>query len=122
MFNTGERMKQMRKMHHVTQDEMAALLGIGKRAYQNYEYNHATVTVNVLLKFLDALKISADDFLMRNIRKDGTAEHYKNPLDRISDLIYQIEKDELKLHLEIRELRKELMYATSNDREKEDND
>jgi transcriptional regulator with XRE-family HTH domain len=59
----GDRLRQIRKIRGITQEELSERLGIGNRQIWRYENNKTVPDVNMLTKLADALDVSADYLL-----------------------------------------------------------
>jgi len=61
----GERLKELRISKHIKQTEMAEILGIKPRNYQNYEYNKVDVPSSKIIFLADYFDVSTDYLLCR---------------------------------------------------------
>ena len=65
MMSIGESLRRFRKEQNVTQQEVAATLGMNYQNYGRYERNLSIPSVNVILKLADAYGVSTDYLLGR---------------------------------------------------------
>lgn len=110
MFNIGERLTQLRKSRNLTQKEVADLLGVSKRAYQNYEYNHNMFTIEIMIRYLNAMKMTAAHFLGREDVEASYSSDVRNPMSTstlatVADELDRLEKMESDLAVEIKMFR-----------------
>lgn len=68
----GDRLRRMRELRKLTQDELADLVHIGKRTLRRYELNETEPDADVLARLVVELQVSADYLLGR---VDDPAEH-----------------------------------------------
>ena len=61
-----EQLKELRKMHHFTQKQMATLLSITERAYRNYELGRNEPSISDLVQMADVFNVSLDYLVDRN--------------------------------------------------------
>jgi len=66
MMTIGESLRRFRKEQNVTQQEVAAALGMNYQNYGRYERNLSTPSVNVILKLADRFGLSTDYLLGRS--------------------------------------------------------
>ena len=64
------RLKQLRSEKHMTQREMAALLGCTERHYQKIEYGEINLPTLDLITLADCFDVSADYLLGRTDRRE----------------------------------------------------
>ena len=70
----------LRKYHHLSQADMSAICGISDRTYQRIEYGEAHLTVPILLKICQHLKIDVNYFFKESSyfdNKDLVIKQYK---------------------------------------------
>lgn len=60
MQNYGDRLKQARKDLHLTQTEVAELLGITQKSYQRMESGNHDLKMSTIYQLCKVLNISAD--------------------------------------------------------------
>ena len=70
-MSIGSRIKEARKKRKLTQEELAALIGVTKGAVANYENEVSIPKIEILYKLFDALKCDAnylyqDDMVQNN--------------------------------------------------------
>ena len=56
-------LKNIRKKHQYSYEEMACILGISERAYRSYEFGERDMSTNMILKFCKTFDVSADKLL-----------------------------------------------------------
>ncbi|MDE5884072.1 MAG: helix-turn-helix domain-containing protein [Oscillospiraceae bacterium] len=61
------RIRALRKQAHLTQQEMASLLGISRRTYANYERGVHAMPVEVLVCIADIFDVSLDYLVGREL-------------------------------------------------------
>ncbi|MDE5769607.1 MAG: helix-turn-helix domain-containing protein [Oscillospiraceae bacterium] len=61
------RIRALRKQAHLTQQEMASLLGISRRTYANYERGVHAMPVEVLVCIADIFDVSLDYLVGRQL-------------------------------------------------------
>lgn len=113
MFNIGERLVKLRQSRNMTQGEVAERLGISKRSYQNYEYNHNMFSIENMIKYLDAMKMTAAHFLGREdvestYAHDATNPMSTNSLASVAEELQKIEEMEGQLAAEIKMFRERI--------------
>ena len=59
----GKRLRQIRKERHLTQEEFAKMLGTSKQILSRYEREDRSPRIEVVRKYAEALKVSADYLL-----------------------------------------------------------
>lgn len=70
MFN--KRLRQMRMIRNLTQQNMADAIGVALRSYQCYETGSRTPSFDLLVNIADVLDVSTDYLLCRD---DFLAKH-----------------------------------------------
>lgn len=65
MFNFGQRLKTVRKEHHLTQKQLAEQIGVTERNLRHYELGTMKPGLDVILSILDNVDVSADYLLGR---------------------------------------------------------
>lgn len=60
MLTFGERLKELRLSKHIKQTEMANIISISYRTYQDYEYNKCTPKLDKLIFIADYFNVSLD--------------------------------------------------------------
>lgn len=61
----GENIKALRKMHGMTQGDLALLLGGKKSLVSNYENGYSTPDIYTLIKLADVFDVSLDELVGR---------------------------------------------------------
>lgn len=72
-----ERLKQLRKDHKLTQDEIAGKLGIARSTYSGYETGKAEPDNLTLQKIADLFQVSTDYLLGRATNYTSIVDSYK---------------------------------------------
>ena len=60
------RVRELRRMAGLTQEKLAARVGIARETVSRIETNRVTPDLNTLIKFSDALNCSLDELVGRN--------------------------------------------------------
>ena len=63
---TGKNIKMLRKQKHLTQKELADMLGYGYTAISNYENGRNEPSIKDLIKISDIFGISVDELIGHN--------------------------------------------------------
>ena len=66
MFNFGERLRQIRENHHLTQKQFAEKIGSTERGIRRYESGEREPAFRVIISILDNIDVSADYLLGRS--------------------------------------------------------
>ncbi len=66
LMNFGKQLKDLRNQKGLKQTDMAALLGITVRAYQNYELEAREPSLSVLIALADFFDVSLDYLVGRD--------------------------------------------------------
>ena len=61
----GENIKALRKMHGMTQSDLALILGGKKSLVSNYENGYSTPDIYTLIKLADVFDVSLDELVGR---------------------------------------------------------
>lgn len=61
------KLKELRKIKNISQDQAANALGISLRAYQNYEYEQREPNIEMINKIADFYGVTTDYLLGRDI-------------------------------------------------------
>lgn len=61
----GENIKALRKMHGMTQGDLALMLGGKKSLVSNYENGYSTPDIYTLIKLADIFDVSLDELVGR---------------------------------------------------------
>lgn len=112
----GERLKEIRKMKNLTQEDIADKLGISFQQIQKYENGKNRISFSRLYELSTFMKVPLDSFVRNIEANDGIMGMSDNTQDFLSpdvpDAISQKETDELlKIYYSIEDpvLRKDLM-------------
>ena len=60
-----QRLKQLRKLHRVTQEQMTAQLGISYSGYRRYESGEREMPLSIAVKLADLYGIALDELVGR---------------------------------------------------------
>lgn len=93
MLNIGERITQLRKQLHLSQDELAKKVDVSRTIIGNYERNTNAPSIEILLKIAKVFNVSVDYL----IGESELSSFDKELLKRIED-IEQLDAD-TKQHL-----------------------
>lgn len=67
-----EKLRELRKQNNLTQSDMAAILGISRQAYSNYELGTREADHITLIKLADYFNVTTDYLLGRDTTKSST--------------------------------------------------
>lgn len=62
----GKRLNQTRKLRSFTAQKMADMLSISIRTYRNYESEHSSPSLDMLVRIADILNVPVDYLLCRD--------------------------------------------------------
>lgn len=82
-----QKLKELRKVHNYTQDQVAEVLGVVRQTYSHYETGKRTPDAEALYKLAGLYNISIDDLLHLTINIDRDESYdAPAPTDTSSDL------------------------------------
>lgn len=90
----GERLRQIRKQKGMTQEDLAAKLGISFQQIQKYENGKNRISYSKMVELSQFLKVSLDSFVAGYV-PDGLSDTAQEGLYDIDNLVTQKETDEL---------------------------
>lgn len=64
-------LKALRKWHRISQDKLAAKLGVSTTTVSAYETGRATVNFAIAIMICEVFKVDLDDMLARRVYRDG---------------------------------------------------
>ncbi|MBK9492297.1 MAG: helix-turn-helix transcriptional regulator [Haliscomenobacter sp.] len=102
----NKNLKYLRNMKGVTQDQVAEIFGKQKAAISAYEKGKNIPPVDVLIKLAQFFEVSLDDFVFRDIEKEGTSAVPVKPTpedEALTALLARMEKRVAMLEGKIRE-------------------
>jgi transcriptional regulator with XRE-family HTH domain len=70
MNKFAERLKELRKLHKVTQKQISTETAIAERVYQSYEYGKVIPTATTLVTLADYFDVSLDYLVGRSDIKE----------------------------------------------------
>ncbi|MCI1858287.1 MAG: helix-turn-helix transcriptional regulator [Sporolactobacillus sp.] len=82
----GDRMKQLRKEHGLTQDQLAERLNVKKTTISNYETGYSTPSNEMLKKLASTLNVSTDYLLERTDNPALTGKDEKDIAKTMNNL------------------------------------
>lgn len=85
----GMKIKELRKKHKITQDDLAKKLGIGKSAISNYESGYRMPKQDLLFKLANIFDVSVDNFFPKDT-SDSTFEKDNITLSLITKTASQL--------------------------------
>lgn len=94
----GSRMRMIRKLRDVTQDEAAKFCGVSPRSYKDYEMARRSVPTEVLYRYCEAFHVSPDSMFFGE-KRASTAEPAKD--ERVGEVaagvlsVFGSSKDEI---------------------------
>lgn len=100
-MNFGEKLIRLRKIKSITQDELAAIIGVSRQAVYKWESGKSYPEVNKLLEIKNLFNISIDDLLDESFEIELPKKKRKKRLSAEK-------KREIELKIE-----KELSYSTA---------
>ena len=100
-MNFGEKLIRLRKIKSITQDELAAIIGVSRQAVYKWESGKSYPEVNKLLEIKNLFNISIDDLLDESFEIELPKKKRKKRLSAEK-------KREIELQIE-----KELSYSTA---------
>ncbi len=92
----SERLKEIRKKNHMTQEELAQILGVGKSTISNYETGYSKPDSVNLIKIADVFNVSLDYFFGRMLRDPVESSDYE--LETRLPVVKKISMDQKKLY------------------------
>ena len=102
----NKNLKYLRNMKGVTQDQVAEVFDKQKAAISAYEKGKNIPPVDVLIKLTQFFEVSLDDFVFRDIEKEGTSAAPVKPTpedEALTALLARMEKRVAMLEGKIRE-------------------
>lgn len=87
MFS-GYRLKQLRKEHDLSQEELGQILGVSKVSVSGYEKGTRVPSMDILLTMLKLFDIPADYLLGREV--DAVCENEMNMIIKLSSIDIEI--------------------------------
>lgn len=85
-------LKEYRRMRHLTQEDVAKVLGIPKKTYQNYEREVREADYDVLCRLADYYKISLDELVGRQPAPQLIDDATGRDADRLTAIFYSLDK------------------------------
>ena len=111
----AKRLKELRKLHNYTQDDVASALGVIRQTYSHYETGKRTPNSEILFKLAGLYNISVDDLMQltidldRNVYYDAPAPTQSSE-DLTGFLEYFSNPNNRKKYQFFNSLEKELLY------------
>lgn len=111
----SQRLKELRKLHNYTQDDVASMLGVVRQTYSHYETGKRTPSSETLYKLAGLYNIPIDDFMHLTIELDKNI-YYDAPAPssssiELTDILeYFNNPNNKKKYLYNTNLEKELLY------------
>lgn len=62
-METGNKIKTFRKMHKMSQQELATLVGVSRSTIAGYENNHINPSLDVICRLSEIFNVSVDSFI-----------------------------------------------------------
>lgn len=78
MFSVGNRIRDLRRTHNLTQEELAKKVGTSRTVVANWEIGRAQPDVSMLCTLADTFHITVDQLLGRTTSSDDPLKKYKN--------------------------------------------
>lgn len=94
MKDLNERIRDLRKEHHLRQHEVADYLGVTQQTYSNYENGHRDIPAHVVKQLAQLYKVSTDYILCSNASYLGNVDMNAPYSDQttLHDVIYDLQK------------------------------
>lgn len=86
LFMIGDKIKELRKINDITQQELANKLGISFQALSNYENNRRTPSVEQIKLICVYFNISADELLEIETEKDRQKVQINNSFNNSKNI------------------------------------
>ncbi|OWR30564.1 hypothetical protein CDO73_11700 [Saccharibacillus sp. O23] len=76
IVNLGENLKRLRKLNHLTQEEIAERLDVTKQAVYKWENNTCYPDIENLIKVSQLYNVKLDDLLNNEVKEAEKAEFF----------------------------------------------
>lgn len=73
----GKRLKQIRKERHLTQSQLAEMLGTTKQVISRYEHGDSNPKIELVCKYAEILGVAVDYLLKDDVSAEPTNEFYE---------------------------------------------
>ncbi|MFD0717236.1 helix-turn-helix domain-containing protein [Paenibacillus sp. GCM10027626] len=70
----GQHLRQLRKSHGMTQEQLAGFLNMAKSTISQYENNINEPDLHTLIRIADLFAVSLDELVGRNVRYDTASD------------------------------------------------
>ncbi len=88
----GDKIKELRNLNNITQQELANKLGISFQALSNYENNRRTPNVELIKKICVSLNCTTDELLEMDTASDRAKVQINNSFNNSSNVKVNIKK------------------------------
>lgn len=88
----GERIRKLRREHHLTQEQLAAMLNISVEHLRKIELGKRGISIDLLLDLSNALEVSSD-FLLSGVPR--TTYSVRMLMAQIRELLDRVESSEM---------------------------
>ncbi len=88
----GERIRKLRREHHLTQEQLAAMLNISVEHLRKIELGKRGISIDLLLDLSNALEVSSD-FLLSGVPR--TTYSVRMLIAQIRELLDRVESSEV---------------------------
>lgn len=102
----SKNLRTLRKMHHLTQSHISAILNISRQAYSNYENSKRTPDLDSLIQLSRLYNVALDQLVNRNIGGSSPEEQlpYLPAIDIQSRHTLYLTDEEVSLIMKYRDL------------------
>jgi len=76
-MKSNNRLREIRKIHNLTQAEVGKMLGYSQSHYASYELGTTELTESIILKLADFYKVSTDYLLGRDNENSKKVKDFK---------------------------------------------
>jgi transcriptional regulator with XRE-family HTH domain len=99
----GEILKRLRQEKHLSQQELANLIGVHVRQISKYEMGTSMPTLDRIRRMSEALDVSADELVFGAAKRRAATSTIKNPVlaERLRTLERMVSRDELRSVIEV---------------------
>jgi len=73
----GKRLKQIRKERHLTQSQLAEMLGTSKQVISRYEHGESNPKIELVCKYAEILEVAVDYLLKDDVSAEPINEFYE---------------------------------------------
>lgn len=102
----SKNLRTLRRMHHLTQSHLSAILNISRQAYSNYENSKRTPDLDSLIHLSRLYNVTLDQLVSRNIGSSSAEDTlpYLPAIDLTTKHTLYLTDDETNLIMKYRDL------------------